>query len=140
MISRKWYWKAFSLVEVVIALGVVSVALIGILALISGSLKLGRAAEDDRVAVSSAGRILGEARASGRLEPVDINYYFDADGTLLANAGSAAYRIHAIATVDPDFIDAAGQANLIRYQLTIYPVAAGANTPNLRVIHATVAR
>lgn len=129
----------FSLVEVVIALGVVSVALIGILALISGSLREGRAATDDRVAVAAASRILAEARSAVDLKPVNTNYFFDADG-VTANSNVAAYRIHAIGTVDSEFADGAGHTNLVRYLLTIYPVAAGTNSSNFRVIHATVTR
>lgn len=127
------------MVEVVIALGVVSVALIGILALISGSLREGRAAADDRVAVAAASRILAEARAAADLKPVNTNHFFDADG-VSTSSNAAAYRIHALGVVDSDFADGAGHTNLVRYQLTIYPVAAGTNSSNLRVIHATVTR
>lgn len=131
---------AFSLVEVVIALGVVSVALIGILALMSNSLREGRAAADDRVAVAAANRILAEARSAPEIGPVDTNYWFDADGAPLAASNASVYRIHAKGVIDTNFADGGGHTNLVRYQLTIFPVSAGANPPSPRVIHATVAR
>lgn len=132
---------AFSLIEVVIALGVLAVALVGILGLLSNSLQVGRAAATDRLAVSMVNHILAELRSSRSLAPLDSNSYFDAEGTPVTNVSFAAYRIHVVGQVDTNYNDAAGRTNLSRFQLAIFPVSGPAtNSVNQRIIHATVTR
>jgi uncharacterized protein (TIGR02598 family) len=106
--------KAFSLLEVVIALGVIAVGIVGILAVFPTALQTGHSAQDETRAAHIAQSVFGSLVAGATSQfnavslpptplPIDlttgsgttpaVTVYADNNGNLVANAANAAYAI-----------------------------------------------
>jgi type II secretory pathway pseudopilin PulG len=75
---------AFSLVEVVIAIGIISFALLAIMGLMATSQKSDREATDDTLLPAMAAGALDELRL-GPFPPSPATFYFNSAGTLQTN-------------------------------------------------------
>ena len=120
--GRRARTRSFSLIEVVIALGVITVGIVGILAVFPTALQTGHAAQDETRAAHIAQSVFGSLAAGASSQfsnvqlplspspspaptPLSINLttgsgttpavtlYADNDGNLIANSTNAAYAI-----------------------------------------------
>jgi len=105
--------RSFSLLEVVIALGVITVGVVGVLAVFPTALQTGHAAQDETRAAHIAQSVVGSLVAGATSQfnnaglpptPVSIDLtasssptsptlYADNDGNLIPNSANAAYAI-----------------------------------------------
>lgn len=87
--------RAFSLIEVVLALGIISFCFIGLLGLMSAGLKSFEAAIDNTVATQIAQNVIGKARQAGfsRLAAAGpgSTLYFDEEGNAKSGPVDAIY-------------------------------------------------
>lgn len=87
----------FSLVEVVVALGVIAFAIIAIIGLLSMALRIGREANEDTLLPLMAGRIANDLR-SARFQDLTSNFpdgtqfFFDSQGLESTNASEQIYQ------------------------------------------------
>jgi len=146
--GRRARTRSFSLIEVVIALGVVTVGIVGILAVFPTALQTGHSAQDETRAAHIAQSVFGSlvAQASSQFSNVQIplsagvspsinlrtgsgtipavTAYADNDGNLIPNSTNAAYAIFIYTNNSvPGFTDL-GTANLVTVR-----VAWPANAP-----------
>jgi uncharacterized protein (TIGR02598 family) len=147
---------AFSLIEVVIALGVITFAITAITGLLSVALKSSRASTDETLVASFAGDIMSDLRrrqftnAWNSLQ-AGSNVFFDGSGRPInevgaaissetARAQGAVYQC-AISTVpDTNKTATTGAENLRLVTLDFtWPVGQAA-PPNRRIIHASLVR
>jgi len=155
---RSWTREApaFSLIEVVIALGVITFAITAITGLLSVALKSSRASTDETLVASFAGHIMSDLRrrqfdAAWNSLQAGSNVFFDASGRPLNDVGTmlspetarsqgAVYQC-AISTVpDTNKTATTGAENLRLVTLDFtWPVGSVA-PPNRRIIHASLVR
>ncbi len=127
---------SFSLVEVVMALGIVSVALVALIGLFSVGLNAGKHASDDTETASVGWQMINQFR-SGPIEAgTNFSYLFDYQGLMTTNASEAFYFCTLTTTV-------AGTTGSDQYlikataQIT-WPYAVPiAQRPNTNIIYAT---
>ena len=142
--------RAFSLVEVVLALAIISFALLAMFGLISISLKADRDSSSDTVLAEMHRQVMGELRTGtfGNLPSLKY-YYFDVDGSpctpassdVPANPPSAQYQCRADIAADQRVTDAnySVTANLKNVTLTfMWPVVSGSG-PHSEVFHCDIA-
>lgn len=150
--------SAFSLVEVVLAMGVASFALTAMMGTLSLGLGSSKASTDDTVRAVMVSDIVGGLR---RQRFVDAQsyvqaapaIYFDVYGNRLKNpagtgdlprndaiAAGAIYQCTQTAVADSDTSSANGDPNLLRVALTFAWPAAAITPANTKVVHATIAR
>jgi len=156
----------FSLVEVVLALGVATVALVSVIGLLSAAVNTSEAAGHDTRLAAMSTLVLNDLRASpfdalwekvpraGKSNatistgstPPDSEYYFTNEGTLVDAAKVAGnfdvlYQCVVKKTPDPKSKSANGGAyNLIQLQLSFsWPVSA-TKRPGSKTIYASIAR
>lgn len=86
--------KAFSLVEIVMALGIFAFAIIGVVFLLGTGLTASRETQLDS-ALSSALTTAAALLRSGPAPLVPTTYYFDLQGSRVTNTGSAHYALTA---------------------------------------------
>ena len=147
--GRRARTRSFSLIEVVIALGVITVGIVGILAVFPTALQTGHSAQDETRAAHIAQSVFGSlvAQASSQFSNVQIplsagvspsinlgtgsgttpavTAYADNDGNLIPNSTNAAYAIFIYTNNSvPGFTDL-GTANLVTVR-----VAWPANAPS----------
>jgi uncharacterized protein (TIGR02598 family) len=136
--------RSFSLLEVVIALGVITVGVVGVLAVFPTALQTGHSAQDETRAAHIAQSVFGSLVAGATSQfnnaglpptPVSIDLtasssptsptlYADNDGNLIPNSTNAAYAIFVYTNNSvPGFTDP-GTANLVTVR-----VAWPANAP-----------
>jgi uncharacterized protein (TIGR02598 family) len=136
--------RSFSLLEVVIALGVITVGVVGVLAVFPTALQTGHSAQDETRAAHIAQSVFGSLVAGATSQfnnaglpptPVSIDLtasssptsptlYADTDGNLIPNSTNAAYAIFVYTNNSvPGFTDP-GTANLVTVR-----VAWPANAP-----------
>jgi uncharacterized protein (TIGR02598 family) len=149
---------AFSLTEVVLALGVMAFGLVGLVGGLSNSLQSQTGAERDTRLAGISQRILSEYRAqsfdllvagkdaagANRVSPC----YFTADGeptAAPAGGGSALgayYQCEIERVIDAATQSPNGSANLLNVKMTLRWPYQNVSRPgnNTRVLHATVAR
>ena len=142
--GRRARTRSFSLLEVVIALGVITVGIVGILAVFPTALQTGHSAQDETRAAHIAQSVFGSlvAGATSRFNavplpptplPIDLTasssptsptLYADNDGNLIPNSTNSAYAIFIFTNnAVPGFTDPAS-ANLVTVR-----VAWPANAP-----------
>jgi len=147
---------AFSLIEVVIALGVITFAITAITGLLSVALKSSRASTDETLVASFAGDIMSDLRrrqftnAWNSLQ-AGSNVFFDGSGRPInevgaaissetARAQGAVYQCAISAVPDTNKTATTGAENLRLVTLDFtWPVGPAA-PPNRRVIHASLVR
>ena len=143
--------KAFSLLEVVIALGVIAVGIVGVLAVFPTALQTGHSAQDETRAAHIAQSVFGSlvAGAPSRFSavllpptsvtidltasssPTSPTLYADNDGKLIPTAATAAYAIFIYTNnAVPGFTDPAS-ANLVTVRVA-WPANAPAANQTLR--------
>lgn len=115
--------NAFSLVEVVLALGVLSIAVIPMIGLIGGSLKSYRASINDTVSRQIMSQLAGnalQARLSDLLAQPSTTYHFDNEGNPVTQNDTL--RVYtAIVTNQPD-TDLLNSPNLYRVHISVVPL------------------
>ena len=158
--------RGFTLVEVVLALGVATVALVSVIGVLGVAVKTSEEAGHDTRLAAMSTQVLSDLRASpfdalwekvprtGKSNaatsagstPPDSEYSFTGDGTLVEPAKVAGnfdvvYQCSVKKTPDPRTRSANGGAyNLVRLQLTFtWPVSAPKRTGGT-TIHASIAR
>ncbi len=125
----------FSLVEIVMALGLVSFCLVALLGLFSLGIKTSKQSAEETNLAAMSSEIITELRARTSSTTIALNqkYYFDNQGER-TNAIGAYYECHLITQTDTSF-----SANLIRGTLTFtWPahLAAG-KRPNTNTFYST---
>jgi uncharacterized protein (TIGR02598 family) len=128
---------AFSLVEVVIALGVISFALVSMLGLLGVGINASRQSSESTAMTAMISQVLGKVRAASNAPPA-TNFFFDADGLPLTNSVGAIYECRASATLPPsgeisDVSDKFMKAALV----FTWPVSA-AVPPHTNTVHASL--
>ena len=139
--------RSFSLLEVVIALGVITVGVVGVLAVFPTALQTGHAAQDETRAAHIAQSVIGSLVAGATSQfnnaglpptPVSIDLtasssptsptlYADNDGNLIPNSTNAAYAIFVYTNNSvPGFTDP-GTANLVTVRVAWPAIAPAAN-------------
>ncbi len=91
--------RGFSLVEVVLALGVIAFAVIAIIGLLSMTLRAGREANEDTILPLMAGRVMDDLRSTPFADLTNAGHFpdgkqifFDAQGLPTAVAGEQVYQ------------------------------------------------
>jgi len=133
--------RAFSLTEVVIALGIISFAVVALLSLLTTALRTGRDATDDSLIAAMAKRTMTELEGTpftDLTEGNDKTYYFDMDGIITSEKAKALYECTVTLSKPPaDIEDQVGQNfKLVQLQFAS-PV--GAANPTKRTLNATIA-
>jgi uncharacterized protein (TIGR02598 family) len=139
--------RSFSLLEVVIALGVITVGVVGVLAVFPTALQTGHSAQDETRAAHIAQSVFGSLVAGATSQfnnagipptPVSIDLtasssptsptlYADNDGNLIPNSTNAAYAIFVYTNNSvPGFTDP-GTANLVTVRVSWPANAPAAN-------------
>lgn len=138
---------AFTLVEVVLALGIVAFAVVALVGLMAVSFDSSRGSDADTSIASMARQITAELRARpfDRLttEGSDV-YFFDNEAHRLADLKGAVYRCKVTLTANGDFDTgsaggAPAQPNLYEVQID-FTSALGASPSRLQSFHTAIAR
>ncbi len=136
--------RSFSLLEVVIALGVITVGVVGVLAVFPTALQTGHAAQDETRAAHIAQSVFGSLVAgatsqfnnvllpptpvsidlTGSSSPTSPTLYADNNGNLISNSTNAAYAIFVYTNNSVPGFTGPGTANLVTVR-----VAWPANAP-----------
>lgn len=159
--------RGFSLIEVVLALGVATVALVSVVGLLGVAVNTSGSAGHDTLLVAMSNEVLNDLRAAEfdalwkdvprtaksvaapTGAPADSTYYFSNEGALVAAANKAdfatLYQCVVKKTPDPaSQLTASSPHNLLKLQLTFtWPVSANADPakrPNRQIIYASIAR
>jgi len=143
---RKARTHSFSLLEVVIALGVIAVGIVGVLAVFPTALQTGHSAQDETRAAHIAQSVFGSLVAGATSQfnavplpptpsidlttsssPTSPTLYADNDGNLIPNSTNSAYAIFIYTNnAVPGFTDPAS-ANLVTVRLAWPANAPAAN-------------
>ena len=136
---------AFSLLEVVIAMGVITVGIVGVLAVFPTALQTAHSAQDETRAAHIAQSVFGSLVAgapsqfsavllpptslsidlTGSSSPTSPTLYADNDGSLIPNSTNAAYAIFIYTNISVAGFTDLGTANLVTVR-----VAWPANAPS----------
>jgi len=129
--------NAFSLVEVVIAIAIISLSLIAILSLLTVGLNASRQSSTDTVLSSVAAQLAGEVETSPNLT-FPITRYFDSTG--MSNSSGQSLYICQIATTNvPSTEMASVSTNLVRVSMTFkWPSSAPAANQQTRAFYLTL--
>jgi uncharacterized protein (TIGR02598 family) len=93
---RRWAGRAFSLVEIVMALGIASFVLLSLLGLSSLTLNQTQQSKRDILWMNMAQSVSTELRSAKWNELASkTTFYFDADGKRQSNAPGAFYKVEA---------------------------------------------
>jgi type II secretory pathway pseudopilin PulG len=119
--------EAFSLVEVVVALGICTFVLVGIMGLFMAGMRVNRDSEDEIQAANLASLIISSCRAA----PLSVSGNFAVPASALTNAFATAYNNNYV-TLDGTLTNAPGSA---AYSITC---RSGTNTvtgPNIAQVY-----
>lgn len=83
--------RGFSLVEVILAIGLFAFAVMGILGLLVTALQAGREAQEVSMVTHLGNRLISEMRAAPFAAPAAGTRYFDFEGTAVPQAAQAHY-------------------------------------------------
>jgi len=131
---------AFSLTEVVLALGIVSFALVALLSLLTVSLMQGTAAREETAIAGMSGQVMAtlSQQPFAKLTNSAYSYYFDADGNATTLDQAALYRC--VATCSAAALGGSlpqGLPNLTAVRMSFqWPVRA--TNAQTRVLNATL--
>lgn len=123
---------AFSLTEVVIALGIVTFTLVAILGLMGVGINASRQSSDDTVLAAMTSYVLGELRGSGAMSN---SFFFDQGGAPLGNGTNAIYRCEAAPSA-PEISGLSTNFRKVRLVFT-WPASAPASA-STNVINASI--
>lgn len=132
--------SGFSLIEIVIALGVISFALVSVIGLLAGGITTWRDSSDDRLAVSMAEQVLAELRSSSVIENSTTEFFFDVEGRRLSSSADSHYRVVAAAEVDAGYDDAGGIANLMDVAISIHNQYSAQGSSDPKTVYALISR
>lgn len=149
--------RAFSLVEVTMAIGIVAFALTAIMGLLSITLKNSKSAQDDTLVAEMTGDLIGYLRKQPFNDiPNLTNIYFDLNGKRInpvnssgviqgmtpgaALTAGAVYECQPVVVGDPRTVSASGATNLWRLTLNFQWPPGASKSPNRKSIHADIAR
>lgn len=129
--------RAFSLVELAIAVGLASFALIALLGLMTVGFQAGGSAKVETVISAMAPCVISKLQGQPYGALANGTFYFDAQGNEVPSQAEAAYRC--ITSVSPVTSVSGVQSNLTSVVLTFeWPVTAA--TPQKATLQASVAR
>ncbi len=140
---------AFSLVEVAVALGVVSFAVIALLGLLSAGMKAGKSSQQDTVLALAARYVLSDLKRQPFGAPSITSYSFDYAGVPTAPAAVALSSAPAFYTCAVQLLpqplsyaawDGTGNTGVVGVQLTFtWPGQTATSGPHAEVFHTTLA-
>jgi type II secretory pathway pseudopilin PulG len=151
---------AFTLVEVVLAIGVTAFSLTGVMGLLSAAFTTGKASMDDTELVAMANRAVsdlrrqdftalpGGASVPARTTPTLATaspIFFDSSGQLLSSIGTgtptqATYRCTETIQADTNSLGSDGSVHLLHVTLTFAWPAQVANPTNARKVYVDIAK
>lgn len=133
--ERKIRQLAFSLIEIVLAIGIISFSLLAMFGLVSVSLQSNRASASDTDLASMSRQVLATLRNLPFSSlPSATNYYFGPDGS---PTNSAAALYDCAVTLTSDAAIPSGDFKTAQLQFT-WPVTAG-NRPNTNIFQISIA-
>ena len=123
----------FSLVEVVLALGVISIGVVALIGLLTISTASSRLSDEDTVIAAIARQVDTELHNTSfaNLPTNGATWYFDNEGHHLTTAANAVYQCRIVLTADTDYDSPGGVKNLYRVEL-LFSRALGSNAPVLQ--------
>lgn len=135
---------AFSLVEVAMALGLLSFVLLSIMGLLGVGLNSSRSAHLDTIQASMARQVLSAVRADTAGPNFDSftqdQWYFTLDGTLLTNSADAYFECRiTVDEVDNAPEDARPHLRILQMEF-VHPVAAPPQSRTTNTVQTTLAR
>ena len=125
----------FSLVEVVLAIGVVAFGIVALLGMLTLSTGLSRNSDQDTMLATMSRQVTSELRntAFASLPPTGTILYFDADGTKLTSNKGAIYQCQINLTADTSYKSSDSTQNLYQVRLVfasaLVPSASSGATP-----------
>ncbi|MBW8863454.1 MAG: hypothetical protein JF609_00735 [Verrucomicrobia bacterium] len=127
---RRSEMRGFSLVEVVLALGVISIGVVSLIGLLIISTSSSRLSDEDTVFAAIARQVDTELHNTtfADLPTNGATWYFDNEGHHLTTAANAVYQCRIILTADTDYDSPGAIRNLYRAEL-LFSRALGANAP-----------
>jgi uncharacterized protein (TIGR02598 family) len=133
--------RGFSLVEVVIALGIISFAVVALLGLLTVSANSSRFSDEDTVIASIARQVTAELRSTpfATLPTGGATWYFDHEARRLGAATGAIYRCQITLTADADYNSSSGAPNLYQVRL-VFSSALGSNPAVLQTASTALFR
>lgn len=141
--------RAFSLVEIALALGIVSFAIVALLGLVAVSFDSNRASDEDTLIASMARQVVVELRAipfdelAAGTNSARETFYFDHEAHRLAGPANAVYQCYPRVSPDTDF-NTQGATNGPKVNLceVLMPFLRNAapDKPAIQTIHASIAR
>lgn len=131
--------RAFSLVEVIIALGITSFALVALLALLTLSFNEGATAKQETAVAGMGRHVLADLsqKPFTILTNNSYTYYFDSEGNALTSSVSALYRCNA--SCSSAVLGNPMLTNLTSVQMTFRWPSSAVTNSQTRVLNATVA-
>jgi uncharacterized protein (TIGR02598 family) len=125
--------RGFSLVEVVLALGVISIGVVSLIGLLTISASSSRLSDEDTVFAAIARQVDTELHntAFANLPISGATWYFDNEGHHLTTAANAVYQCRINLTADTNYDSPGGMRNLYRAEL-LFSRALGSNAPVLQ--------
>jgi len=141
--------RAFSLIEIALALAVISFAVVGLIGLLALALDSSRASGDDTYVASMARQVVAELRAgtfdgiAGKLgtDGSEI-FYFDNEAHKLAAAPGAVFSCKAVLTANPDYstTGTSGTPVVNLYEVRLQFSKGGAAAGSLGSLQSSIAR
>lgn len=138
--ARAWALvrRGFSLMEILLALGILSFCLVALLAIFSVGFRASMKANEDTVLASIASRIMSEARASSSF-PFPTNMLFDTRGLPVSASSEATYACEVTRATVPESQLPGISTNLSMVTMKIsWPAAIAAqDRKGSQIFHAT---
>jgi len=133
--------RGFSLVEVVLALGVISIGVVSLIGLLTISTSSSRLSDEDTVMAAIARQVDTELHNTtfANLPTNGATWYFDNEGHHLPVAANAVYQCRIVLTADTDYDSPGAVKNLYRVEL-LFSRALGSNAPVLQSTTTSVYR
>jgi uncharacterized protein (TIGR02598 family) len=120
--------RAFSLIEVVLAIGILAFAITAMMGLLTVAMQSDKASSSDTAIAAMSRQVFNSLKAMPYASlPTGTNYYFDADGTECAPSG-ALYECAVTLKDDPNL--AAGNAKQVKMTIK-WPYGATFGTTNI---------
>jgi len=132
--------RGFSLVEVVMAMGIVAFALVSMLGLFSVGIGAGKHSGEDTEMASMSMEVLGRFRnITSTVIPAATNLYFDYQGryTNTANPLNAYYECRLTTQSAAATEISSDTTSLVKAKMTFCWPSSAINRPNTNIVHAT---
>jgi uncharacterized protein (TIGR02598 family) len=130
--------RGFSLIEVVLAIGIVSFCLLALIGLFGLGMNGSRHANDDTFLGSMVTRVAGDLRTQGASFTSGTNYFFDNRGLVVSSVDTTAYYECEVTTQSPTGITATSTNFQTGKMIFTWPVSvARAKRPFTNTIYTT---